>query len=65
MILPKKFEQLAELTKADIEIPDYVWLTYAVCVLEEDSCGWGGWMIEAGDLFSMAILSIIVCTHLN
>jgi hypothetical protein len=43
---PKKFESLVETKLGDIETPDYVWLTYSVCVMEENSCGWGGWLIE-------------------
>jgi hypothetical protein len=47
MPFPRKFKKLIETELKDIEIPDYVWLTYAVCARENDSCGWGGWMIEA------------------
>jgi hypothetical protein len=47
MPFPRKFKQLLELKLKDIEAPDYVLLTYAVCACEKDSCGWGGWMIEA------------------
>jgi hypothetical protein len=47
MALPRKFRHLIELELRDVEKPDYVWLTYAVCATEKDSCGWGGWMIEA------------------
>ena len=46
MPFPKKFKTLLESELKDVEIPDYVWLTYAVCALERDSCGWGGWIIE-------------------
>jgi len=35
-----------DLTLQDLETPDYAWLTYAVCVLTEDACGWGGWILE-------------------
>lgn len=47
MPFPKKFRSLLETTIQDVEAPDYVWLTYAVCATEQDSCGWRGWMIEA------------------
>lgn len=47
MALPAKFRHLLELTAADVESPDYVLLTYAVCAVTKESCGWGGWMIEA------------------
>jgi hypothetical protein len=47
MPLPRKFKHLIELELKDVETPDYVWLAYAVCAVEKDACGWGGWMIEA------------------
>jgi hypothetical protein len=47
MPFPRKFKHLLELELSGVEIPDYVWLTYAVCACEKNSCGWGGWMIEA------------------
>lgn len=47
MPFPRKFKHLLELESNDVETPDYVRLTYAVCACEKDSCGWGGWMIEA------------------
>jgi hypothetical protein len=46
MALPRKFQHLIELSEADVPRPDYVWLAYAVCATEVESCGWGGWMIE-------------------
>lgn len=47
MAFPKKFKHLLELKKEGVELPDYAWLTYSVCACEKDSCGWGGWTIEA------------------
>lgn len=47
MAIPKKFKHLIEIELKDVEVPDYVWLIYAVCAMEKSSCGWGGWMIEA------------------
>jgi len=47
MAFPRKFRHLIELTETDVPRPDYVWLSYAVCAVEQESCGWGGWMIEA------------------
>ena len=47
MSFPAKFRSLLELTSNDVEMPDYAWLTYAVCVLTNDACGWGGWIIES------------------
>ena len=46
MCFPKKFKNKLEITKNDVVIPDFVWLTYSVCGAEEDSCGWEGWKIE-------------------
>jgi hypothetical protein len=46
-MFPKKFKKLLEIQKEDIDNPDYIFLTYAVCAMEADSCGWGGWLIEA------------------
>ena len=46
MAFTRKFQKLLEIEMKDIEKPDGVWLTYAVCATEEDSCGWAGWMIE-------------------
>lgn len=43
----KKFKHLLELELKDVEVPDYVIMTYAVCAVEREACGWGGWMIEA------------------
>src|SRR5579864_7803091 len=47
MPFPQKFRDLIELREGQLTIPDYVWLSYAVCAVEEDSCGWGGWIIES------------------
>jgi hypothetical protein len=43
----KKYDHLKELTLKDVEMPDYVMLTYCVCACEKDACGWGGWTLEA------------------
>jgi hypothetical protein len=47
MPFPRKFRHLIEITGDEVARPDYVWLAYAVCATEPDSCGWAGWMIEA------------------
>lgn len=47
MPFPEKFRALIELREGQVTIPDYVWLSYALCALDEDSCGWGGWIIES------------------
>src|SRR3954468_19057855 len=46
MPLSPAFRALRDLTLPDVEAPDYVWLTYAVCAVAPDACGWGGWMLE-------------------
>lgn len=47
MAFPDKFRALVELGEKDVSIPDFVWLSYAVCAVEEESCGWRGWIIES------------------
>ena len=47
MGFPRKFKNFLEIELKDVERPEEAWLTYAVCALENDSCGWGGWMLEA------------------
>ena len=47
MAFPAKFRHLLELTADDLDMPDYLWLTYAVCAVTAEGCGWGGWMIDA------------------
>jgi hypothetical protein len=47
MALPRTFKHLLEIELKDVGVPDYMWITYAVCATERDSCGWTGWMIEA------------------
>lgn len=47
MHYPRKFQRLLESTINDVELPDYVWLAYAVCAITPDACGWSGWTIEA------------------
>ena len=47
MPFPEKFRELIELREHQVTIPDLVWLSYAVCAVEQDSCGWRGWIIES------------------
>jgi hypothetical protein len=47
MSFPEKFRPLIELREGEVTVPDYVWLSYAVCAIEEKSCGWRGWIIES------------------
>ena len=47
MPFPAKNRNLIDLTLNEVELPDYAWLTYAVCAVTEDSRGWCEWIIEA------------------
>ena len=47
MSFPEKFRTLIETRDGQVAVPDYVWLSYAVCAVYEDSCGWTGWVIES------------------
>lgn len=47
MGFPRKFKERLELELKDLERPDYLWLTYAVCGVEKESCGWEGWIVES------------------
>ncbi|MDP0500623.1 MAG: hypothetical protein Q7P63_11035 [Verrucomicrobiota bacterium JB022] len=47
MALPKKFHELRDLEVDDVDLPDCVWIVYAVCGVKEGSCGWEGWIIDA------------------
>lgn len=47
MAFPEKFRALIELKEEQVTVPDYVWLSYAVCATEDDSCEWQGWIIES------------------
>lgn len=47
MTFPLKFKSLLETTANDIELPKTAWVTFAVCAVEQDSCGWAGWILES------------------
>lgn len=47
MAFPRKNKHLLEPDSASVARPDYVWLAYATCAMETDSCGWSGWVMEA------------------
>ncbi len=47
MAFPRKFRELIELREDQVVVPDYVWLAYSVCAVEESSCGWRGWILES------------------
>jgi hypothetical protein len=38
--------RLQDLTPSDVSPPDYVVVTYAVCTVDENACGWAGWLLE-------------------
>jgi len=46
MGFPLKFKDLLETSADQVEFPDYVWINYAVCGCEKDSCGWEGWILD-------------------
>ncbi len=46
MPFPEKFRSLILLAEDQVIVPDFLWLAYAVCAVEKDSCGWRGWIIE-------------------
>ena len=47
MRFPRKFQRMLEIKLDDVERPDEVWLTYAVCACFHDSCAWHGWIVES------------------
>lgn len=44
---PRKHKHLLEPNPESVPRPDYVWLAYATCAMESESCGWSGWVVEA------------------
>jgi hypothetical protein len=38
--------QLQDVTIAKVIPPDYAVITYAVCTVDQEACGWGGWLLE-------------------
>lgn len=46
MLTKQERDRLQNLTISDVKSPDYAVLTYAVCSVDENACGWGGWMLE-------------------
>jgi len=44
---PRKFRNLLEIEKESVTTPSHVWVTYCVCAVKQNSCGWGGWTLEA------------------
>ena len=47
MAFPRKFRHLIETKTGDVITPSHVWITYCACAVNRDSCGWGGWTLEA------------------
>jgi len=45
-MFPKRFKRQLEVELKDVEIPDDLWLTFSVCGVQEESCGWEGWVLE-------------------
>ena len=41
------FAHLMDLEPEDVLLPNYAVLAYAVCAMEQESCGWGGWILES------------------
>ena len=39
---PRKFKHLLEIECEDRRAPPQAWLTYAVCGVTQDACGWQG-----------------------
>ena len=46
---PKKFKKLLDTALDDIEQPAAAILVYAVCTIDDDACGWGGWVNSPTD----------------
>lgn len=44
MAIPEKFRPLVEAPPSPL--PTRLWLAHAVCVMEEASCGWAGWILD-------------------
>ena len=42
----QKYSKMKKIGISDVDLPDFCHLCYAVCAGKEDSCGWGGWMLE-------------------
>ena len=47
MAFPRKYKNLIETEKEDVTTPSHAWITYCVCAVNYNSCGWGGWSLEA------------------
>jgi len=47
MPFPLKFRGLLETKPGDVSVPAEIWLSFAVCGVSHDSCGWAGWIIES------------------
>ena len=46
MPFPQKYKGLIELSHDQVEQPTHAWVSYSVCAVEEDSCGWQGWILD-------------------
>jgi hypothetical protein len=56
MPFPEKFRELIEIREDQVTVPDVVYLAYGVCAAEEESCGWGGWIVESAKKIQGAII---------
>ena len=46
MIDDKTRRNLENTEVGQVTAPDYAVLTFAVCTISENACGWGGWLLE-------------------
>jgi hypothetical protein len=46
MTFSRKFQSLMETTLADLTVPSYAWLVFAVCTAGNPVCGWNGWILD-------------------
>ena len=42
----KEMTDLQDAIVPNLVAPDYVIITFAVCAVDRNGCGWGGWMLE-------------------
>ena len=59
MLRQEELTRLEDLTVCDVKPPDYVVITFAVCTVGENACGWGGWMLEGTFATSIAKSGIL------
>lgn len=47
MAIKKRFRDLIERSPVDLNPPEAIVLTYCVCCVGNNACGWNGWTVEA------------------